>query len=58
MRVRFQIDIERAATRFFTGLFESKYFGVFHSGVGINTGTCDISLCIDNDGTNVWIRRS
>src|ERR1700689_4786704 len=58
MRVRLEIDVQRAATGLIASLFKRKYLSVLHAFVRIGSSTCDIALRIDNDSANVRIGRS
>ena len=55
MRMWFEIDVERSAASFATGLLESEHFGVLDPTVGVNAGTCDFALGINNDRADIRI---
>ncbi len=55
MRTRLESQVERGATRQFTGLFESENFGVLHAGPGVKTASDDHVIAHD-DGAHGRIR--
>jgi hypothetical protein len=57
MGVRFEIDVERSAAGFGAGMFKGANLGVFQSVVGVSAGSGDVAICIDDDRTNVRVRR-
>ena len=57
MRVRFEIDVECAATGSAAGMFKGEYFGVFYSIVSVCSRTHDDPLRIDDDRADVGIGR-
>ena len=57
VRVRFEIDVERAATSFVGGLLEGDHFGVLHACESVYTRACDVALRVDDDCADVGIWR-
>ena len=55
MRMRLEIDIERALAGFVTGLLEGENFSVLQTIVRVNAGACDVSMRVDDDRTDMGI---
>ena len=57
MRVRFEIDVERAAAGLVPGVLEGAHFGVLHAIVGVNTRAHNTANRVDDDRSDEGIGR-
>ena len=58
MGVRFQVDVERPAAGFLSGLLEGKNLRVLYPVVGVCAGTENIAVSVDNNRSHVRVGRS
>ncbi len=57
MGMRFKVDVERSATRFFSRCFERENLGVLLAGVGVDSGANDVAVGGGDYGPHIRIRR-
>ncbi len=58
MRARFEIQVQRGATRSLTGFFQRQHLGVLLLFVGVCAATDDLATFGDQHGADTRIRRS
>jgi hypothetical protein len=55
MRTWLQIEKERCPTRFVSGTFQGKNFGVFDSLIGVEAFSTNVAMVIGDDRTHTRI---